>query len=144
MSTPNFDNSGANNTEKVPVMNTLSRVNEVNRTVLQIIEFLDRKAKVIRHSGSAYYTYVDGRQYPAKLVNQADRQRYELRCQRRKDYAIWSAAAAKFQNEKMERDQVLLVGSTVDALTLPPPAEKTPEGSGKTDVSPATGGTPTP
>lgn len=86
-------------------------MNTLSRTVLQIIEFLDRKAKVVKHSPLAAYTYVAGRQYPSKLVSEATHQRYLFRKQRKEDYEKWSQAMAKFSNEKNAKDQALIEGT---------------------------------
>ena len=108
-------------------------MNTLSRTVLQIIEFLDRKAKVVKHSPRAAYTYVGGRQYPSKLVSVATEQRYLFRKQRKEDYEKWGAAMAKFQNEKNAKDEALL---TQEAI---------PEGTeGRPSTGEATGSIVTP
>lgn len=80
----------------------------MNNTIKQVLELLDRKKRVLRHGRHAYYTYVDGKQFPSSIVKEATQIHYERRVQAKEDRAAWEKAMAERFNEKVEKDQRLV------------------------------------
>lgn len=88
----------------------------MNNTVKQVLELLDRKKRVLRHGKHAYYTYVDGKQFPSTIVKQATQIHYERRVKDKEDRAAWEKAMAEQFNKKVRQYDEAQAQATGDTL----------------------------